>query len=301
MKTSTAIGLAFALLGAMSALSDRGWVSGAEAVAAEPARRLPLEGAVNFRDLGGYATADGRRVRWGVLYRSDALDTLTPADWALLDPSRISRITDFRAAAEAAKRPDRLPEALRERYVNLPLDDTPARNNPEIAKQAEAAAAEFMGALKSTDDSKRVETINRLIVDYYYPQLPRKGALVYRQWMQGLLDDAQGASQIFHCTGGADRTGFAAAMLLLTLGVPKEAVISDYLLTNDFFLSTAAADFTKQKGLPQMPATYRLQADFLEAAFRAAEADYGSIDNYIRIGLGIDDETRARLKARYLE
>jgi glycerophosphoryl diester phosphodiesterase/protein tyrosine/serine phosphatase len=273
----------------------------AEAATADHVRRLPLEGATNFRDLGGYAAADGKRVRWGLLYRSDALDTLTAADMDLVSGLNVTRVTDFRSPGEVARRPDRLPAQLAARQVHLPIDDTPARADPETAKKSAEASAAFRAAMTSPIDAARLQVIDRLIVDYYYPRLPRHGRTAYREWLHGLLDGPKNSAQIFHCTGGADRTGFAAAILLLTLGVPRETVIDDYLMTNDFYFSAEAGDFRKQKKLNQMPPDFRLHARYLEAAFRSIETDYGSIENYIRYGLEIDDVTRHRLRERYLE
>jgi protein tyrosine/serine phosphatase len=272
-----------------------------QAVTASQARHLTFEGTANFRDLGGHTAAGGKRVRWGVLYRSDALDSLTAADMKLLAQLNIARITDFRSRSEVAKRPDRLPTELDVRYVHVPLEDPLGSAGARRAQEIATANAELRKAFELTNDEAKIATIDRLLVDHYYPRFVRDSRAGYRRWVHDLLDVPTDSAHLFHCTGGADRTGFAAAILLLALGVPKEQVLEDYLLTNKYFFSPEGLALFQAKGLPAMPAGYRLQARYLEASFKAMEEDYGSIDGYLRQGLGIDDEMKRELRARYLE
>lgn len=282
-------------------ISNEGKAEPTQAVVAGRVRHLPFEGTANFRDLGGYTAAGGRRVRLGLLYRSDALDSLTAADMKLLARLNISKITDFRSRGEIAKRPDRLPAELEARRVHVPLDDPLPRDRSRGATEIDAANAEFMNALELTDEAAKLAIIDRLLVEHYYPRFARDSRTAYRGWLHGLLDAPDHTAQVFHCTGGADRTGFAAALLLLALGVPKEQILEDYLLTNRYLFSPHGLALLKSKGVTAMPPGYRLQARYLEASFKAMESDYGSIDSYLRQGLGIDDAVKRKLRDRYLE
>jgi protein-tyrosine phosphatase len=103
---------------------------------------------------------------------------------------------------------------------------------------------------------------------------------------------------VFHCTAGKDRTGFAAALILLALGVSHDEVMRDYLLTNQRLRPRS-----EWKGLTPEAASvlYRVQPEFLDAAFEAVRQKYGSIEAYLREGLGLREAERARLKELYLE
>lgn len=282
-------------------ISKEGKAEPARPVAALQVRQLPFAGTANFRDLGGYTAAAGKRVRWGLLYRSDALDGLTAADMTLLARLNIAKITDFRSDAEIAKWPDRLPAELEARRVHVPLRDPLPRAESRGAMEIDIADAAFVKALELTDEEAKLATIDRLLVEHYYPNFARNSRAAYGRWLHGLLDAPNDSAHVFHCTGGADRTGFAAALVLLALGVSREQILDDYLLTNGYLFSPHGLALLKNKGVPAMPPGYRLQRRYLEASFKAMEDDYGSVDNYLRQGLGVDDAVRRKLRDRYLE
>jgi protein-tyrosine phosphatase len=104
---------------------------------------------------------------------------------------------------------------------------------------------------------------------------------------------------VFHCTAGKDRTGFAAALLLEALGVPRDIILQDYLLTNDFYQIPTAnpADLPPEV----MNVLWRVQANFLDAAFEVVEADFGSVPRYLKEALGLDAQAQERLVALYLQ
>jgi protein-tyrosine phosphatase len=130
---------------------------------------------------------------------------------------------------------------------------------------------------------------------------------VFRDWLHGLVDTADG-SQIFHCTAGKDRTGLAAALFLLSLGVPEDQVMTDYLASNVYLADKNEKSLWKMRifslgradteGVKPM---MEVRRGYLQAAFDTMRTDYGSIDNYLREGLGVDDAFREQLRARYLE
>jgi protein-tyrosine phosphatase len=261
--------------------------AGAQTPLSNPAhqRQVSLEGVANFRDLGGYRTTDGRSVRWGLLYRSDALNALTDNDLRRIGALDIRRVVDFRSLAEAESHPDRLPEGFMHESFPVPLE-VPKPN--------------LIGELNPAAQEAWLKAIDHALVSQAYPSFVRDSSPAYRAWIQGLLSAPPGA-EIFHCTGGADRTGFATAVLLRTLGVPQKTVLQDYLLTNQYLFSSRGRAFLDKRTSVKLPAGLKMHARYLKAAFAEVNREYGSFDNYLRDALGLDAAARARLKGKYLE
>ncbi|QDX82652.1 hypothetical protein B9N43_16280 [Denitratisoma sp. DHT3] len=256
-------------------------------------RHLPVEGAPNFRDLGGYRTADGLSVKWGMLYRTDALNELTDGDEAYLERLNIQRIVDFRGPLEVKDAPDRLPAPLAARYVSMPMP-----------------VAELKGDRKFVERLMRGDTadmkLNDMLVDINR-QFVRDFTPVFREWLHGLANAPEGA-QVIHCTSGKDRTGFAAAVFLLSLGVPMDTVMQDYLASNDYLRDKNERSVLKLKVFSLFRADtdgirfiMGVEKRYLQAAFDTINADYGSIDNYLVKGLGVDPAFREKLRERYLD
>lgn len=177
-------------------------------------RVLPLQGGVNFRDIGGYAARDGRTVRWGRVYRSGLLSDLTEEDLSFLSAAGIRVACDLRTATEVAARPDRLPPTAA--HWHLPIGGRVSR-------------ARRMAALFRKRDRLREvlqEAYTRVMVD-------QNGA-VFGQLFHRLADPATGP-MIIHCMVGKDRTGVATALLLALLGVDDETIAADYSLSNLYF------------------------------------------------------------------
>ncbi len=166
-------------------------------------RLVRLDGCLNFRDLGGYPTADGRRaVAWGLVYRSDSLHALTPRDLERLEADlRIREVVDLRTPAERAAEPSRGLEALSLRQHHLPLYDG------------------TKGAVERPNLS--LDEIYFLLLQFAHKRVVR---------VLSTLADARGPA-VFHCAAGKDRTGVIAAVLLGILGVEDEVIIEDYALT----------------------------------------------------------------------
>jgi len=175
-------------------------------------RTVPLEGQRNFRDLGGYRTADGRhQVRWGMLYRSGSLARLTDKDYAVLAPLGITSVIDFRSTTERASEPTDWragePEILTKAYTS----------------KGEAALMGVMQGPNATQAKVREAMIG------FYHQMPEQYADQYSEVFHRLA--AHKSPMLFHCTAGKDRTGLASALVLTVLGVPRDKVIEDYVLT----------------------------------------------------------------------
>jgi protein-tyrosine phosphatase len=255
-------------------------------------RRLPLEGANNFRDLGGYRTLDGHYVRWGLVYRSGYLVNLTPKDSQYLNTLGIRLVCDVRADGERLRAPDHWGGSAPELLL-VPIG--PNRD----------------GTLSTEDLKKKVAAINAQTkdsirgYDFAITDAPQYGKIL-RRIAAGDLPAVE------HCTSGKDRTGVFSAILLTALGVPRETVVQDYLLTTGYMLASdsiekTTADLQKIFGLSEPPDAATVQAimttrpETLEATFDNITKTFGSFDNYLRAGLKVSDSDLATLRRRLLE
>jgi protein-tyrosine phosphatase len=254
-------------------------------------RLIRLDGASNFRDLGGYPTEDGRHVRWGQLFRSDALADLSDADVRRVGELGIRLVCDFRGPSERTDAPDR-----------LPADDPPKVALLEIHdERVDVAAIEETirsGQFEGVDFAQLLVDGNRAFVLEFSD---RYAALFER------LSDPANLPALVHCTGGKDRAGLASALILLALGVPEETVFSDFLLTNVY----TAAKIERTLTILRVASLFRrdpeavrplleVRREYLQAAFDAIHERWGSFDAYLRDGLGVDDGERRALQERLL-
>ena len=243
-----------------------------------PARHLKLAGASNFRDLGGYPGKDGRAVRWRQIFRSNHLGHLTEDDIEVLRELGVRSAFDFRGTEE---RVSALCSVREIAVHSLPVEPTVvAALRALLANGTALSPAEAMNAMR---DSYR---------SYVRQYTPR-----FRMLFAHLLEDR--APLVIHCTAGKDRTGFACALILHTLGVPEDVIWEDYLLTNSFYQRDPGASTDLPEEVSQVLA--RVEKSFLGAAFDAVSADYGDLETYLRDGLGLGRQERAALEARYLE
>src|ERR1700730_3616639 len=230
-------------------------------------RRLPLDGARNFRDLGGYRTSDGQYVRWGLVYRSGYLADLTKADYEYLNSLGIRLVCDVRADGERMRSPTQWTGSSPE-FLSVPIG--PDRD----------------GTLTAEDLKRRVAAVNspgdRPIAGYDFAI---KNAEQYGKILQRIV--AGDLPAVEHCTSGKDRTGVFSAILLTALGVPRETVLQDYLLTERYLLAPDSMESTRMQlqeifGLAQPPdgatvkAIMTMKPQTLDATFRSTTAMYGS-------------------------
>jgi protein-tyrosine phosphatase len=247
-------------------------------MSASPARHLNLSGASNFRDLGGYATSDGRTVRWRQIFRSNHLGHLTDDDVSILRELGVRSAFDFRGTEERTAALCGVSEIT---VHSLPVEPTVV-----AALRAIAAA----GTPLSTDHAVEVMRGS-------YRSYVQKNTQHFRSLFAHLLEDR--APLVIHCTAGKDRTGFACALILHTLGVPQDVISEDYLLTNRFYRRDPNHSTDLPDEIRQVLGS--VQTSFLGAAFQAIDADYGDLKSYLRDGLGLGKAERAHLEARYLQ
>ena len=242
-----------------------------------PSRSLNLAGATNFRDLGGYPGRDGRAVRWRRLFRSDHLAGLTPEDRAVVCDLGVARAFDFRGVDEGAAAAYALPGVSRH---PLPIEPTVVQNVSALLQAGRTlTAADAVALMQQT-----------------YRAFAHDNAPRFAELFRHLLEDD--APLVFHCTAGKDRTGFAAALILLALEVPRPLVMQDYLLTNELYRRT----HTKQSDAPRevLDVLWRVQAEFLDAALHAVEDRHGGVEGYLE-QLGVGRREREHLIGTYLE
>ncbi len=241
-------------------------------------RSLHLQGASNFRDLGGYFGQDGRPVRWRRLFRSDHLAGLTPRDKIILSEVGLRRVFDFRGATERTAAACALDHAT---VYSLPIEPTiVAWLAANVDARRRPTAEETMELMRQTYRAFASDNRHR-----------------YRELFLHLL--ASDDPLVFHCTAGKDRTGFAAALILLALDVPREVVLEDYLLTNTHLKIQANPDSPLSAEVRAV--LHRVQEDFLEAALEVVDQDFGGPISYLKNGLGVAEAERSRLAELYLE
>jgi protein-tyrosine phosphatase len=277
--------------------SDDG--SAAAEVAPARDRHVALEGQPNFRDVGGYETADGRKMKWGEIYRSGQMPDLTDADVERLEELGIRTVVTFLVPKEIEKYgEDRMPAGAEE--VRLPIR----------GENAERLSLQAGTAIRTGDFDALPPDLNpefhRLLMD--------DGREEYAELLRMAADPAR-RPLVFHCSHGVHRTGTATAILLSALGVPWETVREDYLLSNvyraeeiDHELERIRNAVAENRGvdpsgvdMTNVEAFYRLEGHYIDGALERAIEEHGSMDSFIREGLGITDEEIARLRTELIE
>lgn len=243
-------------------------------------QRLPFEGVVNFRDLGGYHSLLGGTVRFGKVYRSDRLDRMTPADHVRYAELGIRTIYDLRRDEERSVAPDPYPNE----HVCI-ISTLVANGHRKLADEP-----------PESEGGDLLRRLYRGMLDHAGPDIGR----VFR----GIVDP-QSAPVLFHCTAGKDRTGVIAALLLEWLGVPRESVLDDYELTNSYRHEAAERDTFERlvaEGMAPEAAAGLLSAPRWAMAETLAELDddFGGIETFLRDRAGLDERVLDALRTQLL-
>lgn len=254
-------------------------------------RVLLLEGVHNFRDYGDYAGADGRRVKSGLLWRSAQHGDATKADLAAISALGIKTIIDLRGPSERDAKPCRRVEDFSAQVFAHPEETAGLALHTEAADGV-ISAAEARAAM----------------VRLYEGIAFRPNLVPMLKCLFQVLQRAEGPSLV-HCVAGKDRTGFAVAMVQHALGVSRETIIADYMLTNsagniEARIANGAEQIRRSRG-PISDATIRtlmgVEEDYIVTALNAVEARHGKVDDYLSAVLGIDEGAGARLREAYLK
>lgn len=253
-------------------------------------RALHLPSIPNLRDIGGYRTTDGRWVKMGLLYRSDQLDRIDDQDMAAIERLGLKLVVDLRTLSERSREPDRLPRGSRPLILDVAADSQGSLGGD--MRKAMTAIAAGKGA-------ELLMEANRDFVSLGSARRAYAGLL-------NQLAEAQPQALLYHCTAGKDRTGWATAVILTLLGVPRETVMADYLASNAFLekKNEATIKALSQSTSPIAPASLTpvltVRPEYLESAFDEVDRRYGSFDAYLHIGLGLQPEDRKALRDRFL-
>lgn len=265
------------------------------------ARWLPLEGGRNFRDLGGYTTQDGHQVRWGKLFRTGAMTELTDQDYQVLDTFDVATVVDFRTADERQSEPT----------------DWRVDNAKVLSWEYEmdmGAGGTFTDVFRQPDlSAEKVE----VAMAKMYPNILESQKPAYRAMFDRLIqsDDAL----VFNCTAGKDRTGIAAALILTALGVDRDTVIKDFMLSDQYYLQNPVNFASHAEGEEMDPKEQAMMAmfkqipaevlqpimgvreSFIQAAFDSMEQQSGSVMAYIQQELNVDDQALQQLRQNFLQ
>lgn len=255
-------------------------------------RLLNFEGIANFRDLGGYPAADGRQVKWGVLYRAGTLAHASRADLKGLDKLELDTLIDFRSSAEKEEEPNHLPDPPGFVVVEIPTLDE--GNNALVGEIMERIES---GNFEGFDPNALMLRSNRQFASEFVPQ--------FRQFID-TVQAANGAPVVWHCSAGKDRTGFASAVLLRILGVPADVVMQDYMASKQNALKARKSQvmmlrlFKGEEAADKLTVLLGVEEPWLAAAFDEIDNKWGSFDNYVSQALGLDEADIAGLQATLL-
>jgi protein-tyrosine phosphatase len=259
-------------------------------------QRMHIDGLDNIRDLGGYKTLDGKTVKQGLLYRTDALSKMTPDGIAQFEQLNIGYIFDLRADDEIARKPD--PAVNGAVYYHTQVADTiPTLIRPSTYEEIR----EFYSSPASR---------NYYISASEYMVIAARSRESLKTILTAAKENAEGRGLIWHCSGGKDRTGYISAVFLSLLGVDNETVIQEYLLTNidrkEFderereYMDTEYfhGDKTMMEGFL---AVQEARREYVDIFLTGIQSLYGTVDNYVITELGLTRDDLDTIKSMYTE
>jgi len=250
-------------------------------------RLVAADGRFNFRDIGGYATTDGRITRWGHVYRSGVMAHFTEAGCAALAKLGIRVICDLRTTREREEAPTRWQDAGVADYWSRDYD----LSRGELSRMMER------------DDLAAGEVRNAMITNYR--TLAFEQAESYKHLFARLADGH--VPLVFNCSAGKDRTGVAAALLLALLGVPRDTIVADYALTNE--IMALDGKVLVERGIfrggwrtdPAFQALIAADPAYIEAMFESLDKECGSVENFVERELGVSQSQADAIRASLLE
>ena len=259
---------------------------------------IELEGLPNTRDIGGIPAADGRYVKHARLLRSGALAGATERDLeVLLDDFGVRTVIDLRTEEERREKPD--PEDGME---GVRFEDAPVLNTATLGVTREGGIKGALKMLRAVqDDPAQImrDIYERMVLD----EASQRG---FASFFDDVLDTQEG-TVLWHCTIGKDRAGLAAMLLLHVLGASPDDIMEDYLASNRFLeshtqeiMDALAAHHLADRLDESVRVLNSADPRFLQAALDVIDREFGGLDAYVEKALGITDEKRDALRARYL-
>jgi protein-tyrosine phosphatase len=269
-------------------------------------RLLKIPGLNNFRDYGGYPGIDGKRVKWGLLYRSDHLCFIPPQTAEYIKALRIRSIIDYRSTDEVRQRPN---ISVGERQM---FHFDPSAHTAELAAQFAALPANENQALidhvLASIPKEKINSRGEQVLEQYRNFVNNdKSKSAFRAMLLVMLDK-NNAPNIQHCRGGKDRTGYGVLLVLTMLGVSKADIIQDYMLTRENRIPRNAEKMAQYRALTDdqdvleyLFSLIDTRECFIEEAFSAMEKAAGSAERYIKQELGFAEKDFRLMQENYLE
>ncbi|MFE6168186.1 tyrosine-protein phosphatase [Viridibacillus arvi] len=253
-------------------------------------RVLPFEQVVNFRDMGGYPAADGRKVKYGVFYRSGELHKMTTADHELFKTLGIKTVFDYRDDKEAEAKPDPQLENV---------------HNERIPAKGDVGFKMPTSSLKEMDNRAFLQTVNADVFTELYAHLPLDNPSYKR--LMDIIQDPENLGLLHHCAVGKDRTGVGGALILLVLGVEEDVVMQDYLITNDCMKPVQDAmipmlsQHLNSEQLQHFGDIMSAKERYLQATFDAIKKRYGNYSTFFEKEFGLTEGKRKAIQEYCLE
>lgn len=244
-------------------------------------RLVHMQGALNFRDAGGYKTKDGKSVVAGRVFRSADISKLTDTDMQVMAGKHIRTVVDFRGMREAAAAPDKLLPATD--YLQCPAGSDSLPDAKQMAMMIKQGG----------------------FLEKFYGE----GGLVYfgaryKPFFQKLLSLPDTAALLYHCTGGRDRTGMASALFLYALNVPQQTIEADFVASNVYLSPMHEKMFKGMAQATQLDSAavrkeMELRPELLQIFFSTITRKYGSVEKFMEQELGLGKKELAILRKKY--
>lgn len=250
----------------------------------------------NFRELGGYETLSGKKIKMHKLLRTGNLADLSPFDKQFLTDYGVKYDVDFRSKEEVYNQPDRVPDGVE--YIYDPVFSEDLTNSSKSLNDLNKQAA--------NDADFGFDHMHYAYEDMIESESAQNA---YRKLFEVLLkNDGENESVIFHCTAGKDRTGFGAMLVLSALGVPFSTIKKDYLLTNittkdfvDSMVEHARQNGRNENVLQSIRDIQSVRPEYLDHAIKVLNDEYGGINNYLRDVMKLSSADIMKLREIYFE
>lgn len=281
-------------------------------------RKIDFEGLNNTRDLGGMLTADGKKIREGLLYRSGALYRASEKDLNKLTGFNLCRVYDLREEDDREHRPDPNVPGCSNLWIPILMEDGAGVEQGEKAQ--EEAYKMFRNLIENPEQSAAMMTdIYRQFIREEYCRKQ------YGRFVKDILSISQDAQKegkepviLWHCAAGKDRAGFGAVILQEIFGVSREDIFADYMLTNSYVMKEVEAQIEKhrsklmefygdqtEKIFPSycevVANMMEARTEYLEAVYQCVKEDYEDFSSYVEKGLNISESEQAELRSIFLE
>lgn len=274
----------------MAVLMGNGFVS------ADASRVVSIEGVKNTRDLGGLTTSDGRTIQAGLLIRSGEIDHITESGKADLNAMGVAAVIDLRTTSEASAGPAEWSEGTGPERFNFPLLENETDRIIEMRRMIKSGTAESEWMDNAFRDS--------------FGSIPIEDSASIRKVFDLLLELPDGKPLLFHCSGGKDRTGVVSAMVLTSLGVPREQIEADFMMSNVLIqpdkTAVEMANKINAANGTDMPAealwpSLGVKREYLDYFYSTVESKYGSVEDYLEKELGLSQVQIESLRTKYLK